>query len=1075
MPPAKLPTKQVLGESAPSAGFNPSRINLLDLRAIGDAGDHMEKGFQSLGKGLGKAVVGAHDMMTKGDPENDQIELATANADFAVRESELRSKLTQDPDYASAPQRYREGMEAIHSETAGKITNPKTRELYFQRQRVHVENGYRGIESWTRQRDGEVKVADTDKQLDALGEQALRVTTPEERNRAIEAGHEQVDALVAARHLTPSQGAAKKKAWVERYATAAVNAMTPSQRLEEHRKFQEAQKRAAAPPATQPEGAGATEPGGANLAAPPVIEYEQPAPGAPAAAAAPAARDYGPDMPGYFGKPIPVLYRGAVEGRIKQAGVWDKLPPALREKIQDGRGFTKKDIDDLPDAVWAKIAPEVGAPVPKAAAPAGRTLVDYKNETAIRSKPLDRKLELAVQSAVSDVYGPGYKVVVYSGGQPKPGQGARTGTTRHDEGRAGDMRIVGPDGKVVQGEDLERLGQYWLAKKYGGVGIGMANGGIHLDMHTERAPLWGYNDQREAVHKSPRLQAGLRGDTGLGAGRGPQQAAAGGRPYGLPDSDFTAPTPDDKAQSVAVRMNNPGNQWSGESSRLFGATRSANVSSTDQPAVFPDRVSGAAAMFHLLGSNKYAGKTVEEAIYKWAGGRKPDYPEFVEKTSGVPRGTVITPEFLKTPEGIAVAKAMARWEAGYQKGEYPLSEQGWSTAQKIAFDENARKEFYSGGGQQQQPVQVAQVRSGTLFDFIPADKREILIRRAEQESVVHNEAEKAEVRQLVGSSLMAVRNHGEGVPVDTDRIAKALGPAEAAKYTEALEVNRRVYIAEQGLIMLPRADIEKQIEALRPTSSLDPEYKRKVEVMTAVRKTADAIIKQRDEDPASAALEIPMVRQAVEQQDPRVPESVERAQQVLLGAQEAMGIPADKRSVITNAQAEQLAAPLEKMMPGQHARVFKELGAAIAERYPNPEIAGRVWEQVIHGYTKKEETARAAGRIYQQITSGQMPTRQQLQDLNVARDVDASKAATGTDKPGVIESIRKGWAIVMGGSPAAAGGTKAAPEPPKPTGSPPPARAIRDLRADPKLAPAFDKEYGKGWADHILKTFKGPS
>lgn len=155
-------------------------------------------------------------------------------------------------------------------------------------------------------------------------------------------------------------------------------------------------------------------------------------------------------------------------------------------------------------------------------------------------------------------------------------------------------------------------------------------------------------------------------------------------------------TPPGGPQSVAVRNNNPGNQWMGTSARLFGADKSENVSARDQPAIFPDKVTGAGAMFHLLGSSGYAGKTIEGAIYKWANGTDPSYPDFVEKQSGVPRDTVITPEFLKSPQVIAVTKAMSRWEAGHQKGDYPLTDEGWKKAQEIAFDPAARQTYVDG-------------------------------------------------------------------------------------------------------------------------------------------------------------------------------------------------------------------------------------------------------------------------------------------------------------------------------------------------------------------------------------------
>jgi hypothetical protein len=58
---------------------------------------------------------------------------------------------------------------------------------------------------------------------------------------------------------------------------------------------------------------------------------------------------------------------GAVFGiiKLKQIGVWDKLPQALRRKIKEAKGtwgglkITKKDLDSIPDDVWMTIASEL--------------------------------------------------------------------------------------------------------------------------------------------------------------------------------------------------------------------------------------------------------------------------------------------------------------------------------------------------------------------------------------------------------------------------------------------------------------------------------------------------------------------------------------------------------------------------------------------------------------------------------------------------------------------------------------------------------------------------------------------
>lgn len=115
-----------------------------------------------------------------------------------------------------------------------------------------------------------------------------------------------------------------------------------------------------------------------------------------------------------------------------------------------------------------------------------RADVVYTNQRAIRNRPVTANLELTLSTAVYDVYGPGHEAQIYSGGQARKGTpGPRTGSVRHDDygkgGRALDAYIVKKGGKRLAGTELGKLGQYWLASKYGGCGLEMAIGGIHLD------------------------------------------------------------------------------------------------------------------------------------------------------------------------------------------------------------------------------------------------------------------------------------------------------------------------------------------------------------------------------------------------------------------------------------------------------------------------------------------------------------------------------------------------------------------------------------------------------------------
>ena len=132
--------------------------------------------------------------------------------------------------------------------------------------------------------------------------------------------------------------------------------------------------------------------------------------------------------------------------------------------------------------------------------PVGASNVEYDIEGKIRSQKLSPTLETKIADAVGQVFGPGYRARIYSGGQESNAPGEGTGSIRHNKGMAGDVYVVGPDGNVVQDTtQLDKLKDFWLTNKFGSVGTYMKNGGLHLDEWTEDKLLpgmgltWSYN------------------------------------------------------------------------------------------------------------------------------------------------------------------------------------------------------------------------------------------------------------------------------------------------------------------------------------------------------------------------------------------------------------------------------------------------------------------------------------------------------------------------------------------------------------------------------------------------------
>ena len=140
---------------------------------------------------------------------------------------------------------------------------------------------------------------------------------------------------------------------------------------------------------------------------------------------------------------------------------------------------------------------------------------------------------------------------------------------------------------------------------------------------------------------------------------------------------------DDKSIPAAIRYNNPGAQWPGQSADKFGSTGSSVIGGGNKIAQFDSPVNGAAAQFDLLG-RKYAGMPLGAAISKWSGGNNsPAYIASVSQATGLPPDTPLTPEVLKNPQvAIPLAKAMAKVETGR---DYPMTDDQWQQAHAMAF------------------------------------------------------------------------------------------------------------------------------------------------------------------------------------------------------------------------------------------------------------------------------------------------------------------------------------------------------------------------------------------------------
>jgi hypothetical protein len=138
---------------------------------------------------------------------------------------------------------------------------------------------------------------------------------------------------------------------------------------------------------------------------------------------------------------------------------------------------------------------------------------------------------------------------------------------------------------------------------------------------------------------------------------------------------------------ASIRNNNPGAMYPGRSARRFGSTSYETLRSRDgvhKIATFPTSVHGGAALFDLLASPAYTGRSIRKAIEKWCGGYYVQtYIAVLETKAGVTADTILTREMVHDAQfAIPLARAMALQEAGKA---YPMTLAEWRAAHEMAF------------------------------------------------------------------------------------------------------------------------------------------------------------------------------------------------------------------------------------------------------------------------------------------------------------------------------------------------------------------------------------------------------
>lgn len=311
----------------------------------------------------------------------------------------------------------------------------------------------------------------------------------------------------------------------------------------------------------------------------------------------------------------------------------------------------------------------------------------------------------------------------------------------------------------------------------------------------------------------------------------------------------------------------------------------------------------------------------------------------------------------------------------------------------------------------------------------------------------------------IKDDLASVTDTGKGLPhLTPERVTRVLGREGADQWLRARQEGLTFWEATRDFENLPTDKIYEAAETLAPKAGVQG-YTSQRALYDAAIKKADAIAKLRFEDPAAAVSNDPEVRAAQPGANFNDPASVKRLVTARLAAQERLNIPEGDRSPITRGEGLGLTAEMRTMLPGQE----RDILGRIAERFQTTfgDLADEAFEFALRARRIDAETAKVASRFAKKLGLGQMPTREDAQQVDQTSEVDAADRAIGaTPAP-----------------PYAAPGSEPEMAPPpfeqraKEQGRVPPSRAISYLRNNPHTAEQFDKEFGAGSAKKILEGY----
>lgn len=344
-----------------------------------------------------------------------------------------------------------------------------------------------------------------------------------------------------------------------------------------------------------------------------------------------------------------------------------------------------------------------------------------------------------------------------------------------------------------------------------------------------------------------------------------------------------------------------------------------------------------------------------------------------------------------------------------------------------------------------------------LAALLPPDVAQRLAEDAQRDIIVQDrqqmqalKGEQLAVKSLVADDLSSIINTGKEVADLTPmRVSGALGPERAAAFEEERKVAKDYYAQTNDMLSLPSDQVERRVEALRPSPGA-PGFATRQEYFEKAAKTAKEIVEQRDKDPAAAADRLEFLKPVAERASFENPETYRPLVNARMAAQEGLGIPESSRSPITKAEATELwntvrFAP-EDRKPDAVKEVVRTVDAAFGEH------SAAALGTMLRFARVDEATRQQAAIVLKRLSRDEAATVHDARALDQAQAIDASTKAVQGVLPSE-EDIPESAVIKR----------MNAPRFPLPSD-----RAIELLKTDPSKSSQFDQKFGPGASKKVL-------